>query len=121
MRNRIALVVLLAVLGGCGKNSGRDYSVAGSIAALKDPDPKVRYTAASTLQKYGPQAQEAVPALIEALGDSDQNVRMRAAYALAAIGNPAQEARPALEKARRDPEKMVRDAAAYALKKLQSK
>lgn len=112
---------LLVVIAGCGKSGGRDYSVSGCIRSLKDPDPKVRYTAANTLQKYGPKAQEAVPALTEALDDSDTNVRMRAAYALGAIGAPAADAVPALTKAQRDKEKLVREAATYALKQLQSK
>jgi HEAT repeat protein len=112
---------LFVVIAGCGKGDGRDYSVADCIQALKDPDPNVRYTAASTLQKYGPKAQEAVPALTEALGDSDTNVRMRAAYALGAIGAPAAGAVPALTKAQRDREKLVREAATSALKQVQPK
>ncbi len=67
------------------------------VTALKDQSPKVRATAAQTLEKL--QARAAVPDLIALLEDPDQGVRIRAAYALGGMGKAAESALPGLRKA----------------------
>jgi predicted Zn finger-like uncharacterized protein len=55
--------------------------------ALSDTDPVVSNTAAFALAAIGPEADEAVPALIKALSNqNDEDLRMHAAYALGEIG-----------------------------------
>jgi HEAT repeat protein len=62
---------------------------------LADESPKVRWSAARSLGRIGPQASAAVPALIEALKDEDESVRMFAAWALPRVGPQAKDV-PAL-------------------------
>jgi len=61
------------------------------IDALKDQNEAVRTEAAHALEKIGPEAKTAVPALIEALKDEDKNVRQEAANALGKIGPKARQ------------------------------
>jgi thioredoxin-like negative regulator of GroEL len=68
------------------------------IKAPKDPSPKVRTTAAQTLEKI--QAVDAVPDLIALLDDPNDDVRVRARYALGRLGAAARSAEPALKKTR---------------------
>jgi HEAT repeat protein len=117
----VAAAMLFLLAAGCGGSPARDYSVAGCIKDLEDKDANIRYTAASVLGKYGPEAVSAVPALTKALGDADKNVRVGAAYALAEIGPLANSAVPALRKATKDRDQDVRDAAAYSLKHVEEK
>jgi HEAT repeat protein len=119
MRKVVILLALPVLLLGCATNTKKDYSVPAMIADLKHSDPDVRYTAVSTLGKYGPAAQSAVPALVKVLKDPDRNVRIGVTYALAKIGTAAKDAAPALKAALKDPDKDVRDGAAYALTQLQ--
>jgi len=58
------------------------------IELLKHKDPAIREWAASTLRQIGPDAKEAVPALVQALADKQQGVGVRRAaiWALARIG-----------------------------------
>ncbi len=67
-------------------------AVPALIAALKDPDEKVRERAAESLDRIGPAAKDAVPALIAALKDSNEDVRNKAAGALRRIDPTAKEA-----------------------------
>ena len=57
------------------------------ITALKDSDPAVRAGSAWTLERLGPQARPAIPALIAALGEPD--IHWQNSKALAAIGEAA--------------------------------
>jgi HEAT repeat protein len=56
------------------------------IAVLKDQDEEVLRLAAQALGWIGPEAKEAVPALIAALTDQEAEVRRSAAYALGEVG-----------------------------------
>jgi HEAT repeat protein len=52
------------------------------IQQLKDPDPKVRQVAATTLGEIGKSAKSAIPQLILLLKDSNEWVRISAAWAI---------------------------------------
>ncbi len=65
------------------------------IKNLKDKDSNVRVKAAHALLKMGPEAKEAVPALIEALEDEDDTVRWYTAETLERLNTL--EAQKALE------------------------
>jgi hypothetical protein len=123
MRNvaLIGLHILIVGSAGCGKDPPKeDYSVSGFVTQLKDKDPNMRYSAARSLGKFGPEAKAAIPALVESLkGDESPLVRMGAAYALGDMGADAAEALPALKQAANDRDPEVRKAAAYAVKHIQ--
>ena len=68
---------------------------------LKDKDPIVRGNGASGLEVIGPNARDAVPALIETLKDKHKWPRTLAVYALAKIGQVSQ-VLPALVRALQD-------------------
>jgi HEAT repeat protein len=56
------------------------------IAAFRDDaDADVRWSAASSLGRYGAKARDAIPALVAGLKDPDANVRHKSALALSAI------------------------------------
>ena len=59
------------------------------IHRLKDSDWRVRYAAVCALGEIGPEAKEAVPALVAVLKDEDKDVRYAAAWALGQIGRPS--------------------------------
>jgi HEAT repeat protein len=117
----LVLVVCLApVTVGCGNPRKVEHSVPSLVKTLKeDQNPDMRYWAAESLGKFGPEAQPAVPDLIAALKDESKMVRMGVAYALGEIGSA--DAVPALQEAGKDPEKEVRDAAAHSLKQIRQK
>jgi len=75
-------------------------AVRSAVGDLKDPKAEVRWTAAEKLEKLGPQAKGAQPALIAALNDPEPNglVALSAAKALVAIGADPDVAIPALVK-----------------------
>jgi HEAT repeat protein len=98
-----------------------DEMIKPIAAALKDPDERVRVTAAEALDALGPRAKAAVPALVEALEDKAGNVRVAAALALGAIGPEARAAIPALTEMTKDKDAKASKAAADALKKIQPK
>jgi HEAT repeat protein len=83
-------------------------------------NPRIPQASASWLAEasrtIGPEAKEAVPALIAALKDQDAGVRWEAATALGEIGLEAKEAVPALIAALKDQNELVRWYAARALK-----
>ena len=79
----------------------------------------MRYWAADSLGKFGPEAQAAVPDLVAVLKDENRIVRMGAAYALGEIGST--EAVSRLREAGKDSEKEVRVAANTALKRIQQR
>jgi HEAT repeat protein len=90
--------------------SGKE-AVPFMIEALKNE--KAAYWAALVLNRIGPEAQDAVPALTELLGDKRPQVRREAVLALAEIGNSAAPAVPLLVKAMDN--EIDRPAAVYAL------
>jgi HEAT repeat protein len=59
------------------------------LKALKDPDPAVRYKAASLLVRLGPVGKIAIPELRACLKDSNGYVRVKAAEALWTIDKTA--------------------------------
>jgi serine/threonine-protein kinase len=88
------------------------------IAGLRDPRPDVRVFAAHALGEIGPDAHDAVPALIEALDDGNPFVRAEAARALSKTAT-SDEALPELRKLQqRDENSTVRDVASEAQKLL---
>jgi HEAT repeat protein len=68
------------------------------------------------LERIGPQAKPAIPALIATLSSDDREVRYQAVHALGAIGPDAQAAVPALRARLDDVNSMVRNATVGALK-----
>jgi HEAT repeat protein len=95
-----------------------DLAVPALIAAVDDPDRKVRYVAVQSLGNM--RTTSAVPALVKALRDADRKVQARAAEALGQIGSPANSSIPALEQALAESHLPVRQAAAEALKKIRA-
>jgi hypothetical protein len=94
---------------------GRD-AIPVLTALLRDSaTPRVRQNAACALGKIGPEAHEAVPALIEALEDPYAEVRDASACALGAIGPAAHRAVLALISSLRDQDAQVCRSAAAAL------
>jgi HEAT repeat protein len=81
---------------------------------LRSPDSNARRYAASALGGIGPEAKEAVPALITTLKDQNVDVRRYAASVLGEIGPPAV---PELIAALKDQDAEVRRHAASALEK----
>ena len=67
------------------------------VKALKDSNPKVRTTAAQTLEKI--QAVDAIPDLLLLLDDPDNDVAVRAAYAIGGFGTAGKSAEPGLKAA----------------------
>jgi HEAT repeat protein len=68
------------------------------VKALKDTNPKVRNTAAQTLEKI--QAVDAIPDLLLLLDDPVNDVAVRAAYAIGGFGTAGKSAEPGLKAAR---------------------
>lgn len=77
---------------------------------------KATYWACLVLAEIGPDAQEAVPALVEVLNtDERPEVRREAAIAIAAVGPGAASAVPALANAMEEDRELMGGPAAYAL------
>ena len=91
-----------------------EETVPALIAALHDPDVRVRSEAIASLKLFGPRAAPAVPALCSVLReDRDARFRRVAAEALGMIGAPTAVLR--LIDALEDPDEEVREAVAVAL------
>ena len=60
------------------------------MRAKSDPDPIVRFHAATTLENIGKAAAKAIPTLAQALYDENDSVRLAAAYALETIEEVSQ-------------------------------
>ena len=90
------------------------------IKRLWDDMPSVRSAAAEALGRIGPDAKQAVPALIAALSDDEQEdaLHSAAAEALGLIGPAAKAAVPILKKRLEHPDPYVRVCAALALWKI---
>lgn len=93
----------------------RPRALAGLARLLRDQDLGVQMTAADTLESFGPDAADAVPALTAGVGRGDPEIRVAVIEALVAIGPAAQSAIPAIADALRHPDARVRRAAADAL------
>jgi HEAT repeat protein len=111
-------VGLVLSLAGCGRGptlvAGKP--VAHWLAALGDPDAKVRRKAALKLGNFGPARREVLPALLGALRDRDASVRCEVIRALVKFGTEARPAVPALEEIHQhDGSASVRACAAAAL------
>lgn len=91
--------------------------VPACIRALEEKR-KLRFYALQVLIQVGPDAQDAVPALIKTLADPDATLRHEAEFALGAIGPKAVAAVPSLIKSLTDQEDNVRYGACYALGKI---
>ena len=93
--------------------------VKGLIKALKSKDNATRYSAASAISKLGPDAAEAIPALIEMLNHWDTMTRVAAVGAIGKISinckTEVATAMTALQTALKDREGIVRRAAVTAL------
>lgn len=84
--------------------------------ALREGDGFARWRAALAIGAAGPEAADAVPALVEALDDEAENVRWASAAALGKIGPAASRAVPALAGALGDrSDEVLRRHAAQAL------
>lgn len=88
------------------------------IEALELGNKEVRYRAATLLSQIGPQARNAVPALIRTLSDNEPLVIQQSAIALGEIGPEASNAVPALVEALKNGNEFVRTAATGALGKI---
>jgi HEAT repeat protein len=91
------------------------------IAALKDPDGRVRGLAAQAIGEIGPRAALAVPNLVALLADPDEGSRNSACIGLAGIGPAARAALPALQRSLRDPSVDVRRFAQQAIDKIEAR
>lgn len=91
------------------------------IAALKDPDGRVRGLAAQAIGEIGPRAALAVPNLVALLADPDEGSRNSACIGLAGIGPAATQALPALQRSLRDPSVDVRRFAQQAIDKIEAR
>jgi HEAT repeat protein len=81
-------------------------------AALDDPEPMVRMTAAGSLMHFGAQAKGSLDALLRRVKDVDPNVRLSAMMAISALPD-TQAAGPAALESLRDPFPPVRLIAAH--------
>jgi HEAT repeat protein len=90
------------------------------LELLCDVNVVARCTAARALGQMGPQAREALPALIQALQDREAMVRDAVADAIGCIGPDAPDAVLALMQALADTNSFVQATAAKALKKIEA-
>lgn len=84
-------------------------------AMLGDPDLDLRLIAAQSLERYGPAAKAAVPALSRATVTGDAEIRRAAIRALVGIGTEGEPGIPNIGAALENPDVRVRRAAADAL------
>ena len=87
------------------------------IRSVEEKRPLRKY-AIQVLIQIGPDASEAVPALIGTLDDSDAELRQEALFGLGAMGSAAADAVSAIAKRLADNEPDVQYAACYALGKI---
>lgn len=92
--------------------------VAGLTVLLGDRDLDVRLAAAAALERRGPEAADAMPALARAAAAGDPVLRVAAIEALGGIGSAAKPAVPVLAEALSAPDARVRKAAAEVLGEL---
>ena len=85
------------------------------IAALKDPDERVRGLSAQAIGSIGSDASSAVPSLVALLASPSEGSRNSALIGLAGIGPAARDALPAVREALSDPSDNVRRFAQRAI------
>jgi hypothetical protein len=107
---RLGAVRALGVLGPTAIEALPDM-----IAALSDPDTRIRWTTAQTLWLLGP---EAVAALIPLTTNANVNVRHATVYALGEARTNALPAVPALIRCLQDTNEAVRGSALYSLSRV---
>ncbi|UCG48962.1 MAG: HEAT repeat domain-containing protein [Phycisphaerales bacterium] len=120
MKLLVTAVLLSANLLAIASGNERELRHQGKtlnewIERLHHKDVEVRRSAARTLEQKGPEAKDAIPALIEVLEDKDEYVRAAAARALGNTGPEAESAIPALMQAIKDQIMIVRMGAAMGL------
>jgi HEAT repeat protein len=122
MRRALPLVVVLSVLGGCGRTPP---TLAGGkpvphwVRALNEPDARLRKTAVFKLGNVGATDGAVLPALLAALQDRDAGVRREAILALMKFGPGARPAVAVLTELQgHDRDAGVRASAARALQRL---
>src|SRR5262249_24324659 len=94
-RVRLAVLLLLALVGCRGQAPYEGKSAAELEQMLREPDPIAQVQGAYGLSQLGPEARAAVPTLTEALKSDNALVRQNAALALGRIGPDARDAVPA--------------------------
>jgi HEAT repeat protein len=95
--------------------------VAHWLAAVNDPDARLRKAAVFKLGNIGPADAAAFPAVVAALGDREPAVQRAAIVALLKFGDQAKEAAPTLRAMHEhDPDAHVRDDAGRALANLRA-
>jgi HEAT repeat protein len=109
-----AFGVKLAVENAAGLGTA-NVAVNDLIAQLAHEDPQTRAKAVKALDDLGPEAKQALPALLKLLKDQDEGLRRSAQKALDAIGKPAKVDVPLLTSALKDESPLVRAYAAEAL------
>jgi HEAT repeat protein len=103
-------------LGYAGTKSGPEVEVL--LAALKDDQSKVRYSAVYALTRLKVDHRQLAPIYTELLTDPDSQVRRAAAAGLGSMGAVAANAIPRLEKLDHDESEQTRQIAATALQKI---
>jgi len=101
-------------------NFKADEAIPALIAALKDPETKVRYYSLITLGHFGynlerPDLGAIIPTVTELLKDADRGIRWNAAVMLGKLGPRSRAAIPLLTQALNDDDDTVRGYAADAL------
>lgn len=92
--------------------SQASVAVADLVQALRDPEPRVRQSAANALGQIGPAA---LPHLEPLLDSDGREIRMRAIYSIGRMGTAAKSMVPRMQALRSDPDIGVAQAAAVAL------
>jgi HEAT repeat protein len=95
--------------------AGADAVVPYLIRMLDDPDLDLRLIAAQSLERYGPAAKTAVPALAKTTRKGDPEIRRAAIRALIGVGTDAKDAIPDIAAALGNSDVRVRRTAAEAL------
>jgi HEAT repeat protein len=89
MLGPVLLLAFELMAGSECSAQGQDKTISEWIRALRDDDVGIRGQATIALEKLGPGAKAAVPALIEALKDKEWVIRSTAASALRSVGKDA--------------------------------
>jgi HEAT repeat protein len=118
----LALLVCIAVLSiGCSKKEEVTYQgkpLSAWIEMLEDTNPSTRFSAINAVGKMGPEAREAIPALIETIRQTrnhDKRILLACNYALLAMGK---EIVPSMISLLKDDDLEMRRGAAWILGKV---
>ena len=109
------IVILMALFGQAAAQNNTDR-VTDLTEQLKSQNANVRNRAALALGDMGPEAKQAIPALIEAFKDQNELCKQQTsvAKALGKMG-PEKEAIPALIEALKDQDRFVRIGETHAI------